>query len=135
MKLHAQCHNGSQQASPADLMKTLKSVIGDFRHVYFMIDALDECSDQADLLAVLVEIAGWKLDNLHVLATSRREPDINERLTPIVSLIVSLDSDLVDADIRLYLSTTLVRDKRFRVWNAEERKEIEGNLMQQARGM
>ena len=100
-----------------------------------MIDALDECSDQADLLAVLVEMADWKLHNLHVLATSRREPDINERLTPIVSLIVSLDSDLVDADIRLYLSTTLVRDKRFRVWNAVERQEIEENLMQQARGM
>ena len=117
-------------------MKTLKSVIECFNlHVYLMIDALDECSDQTDLLMVLAEIAGWKLDNLHVLATSRREPNIEKHLTPIVSSIVSLDSDLVDADIRLYLSTTLVRDLRFRIWTAAERSEVETNLMQQARGM
>ena len=117
-------------------MNTLKSVIECFNlHVYLIIDALDECSDQTDLLMVLAEIAGWKLYNLHVLATSRREPDIEKRLTPIVSSIISLDSDLVDTDIRLYISTTLVRDPRFRIWTAAERNEIETNLMQQARGM
>ena len=134
-KLHAACHDGSQQASTPNLMKALKSIIGYFHQVYFVIDALDECSDQDEVLAVLTAIADWRLHNSHVLATSRRERYIEERLTRIVSSHTNLDSDLVDEDIRCSLRTTLMKDLRFRIWTAAERQEMEDTMMERANGM
>ena len=135
LKLHAACQGGSQQASTPDLMKALKSIIGSFHHVYFVVDALDECSDQDELLAIFTEIADWKLHNSHVLATSRHERYIEERLTQIVSSHTNLGSDLVDEDIRCYLRTTLVKDVRFRIWTIAERQETEDTMMERANGM
>ena len=135
LKLHSECHGGSQQASTAKLMKALKSIIGYFHHVYFIIDAPDECSDQDELLAIFTEIADWKLHNSHVLATSQRERYIEERLTRIVSSHTNLDSDIVDEDIRCYLRTTLVKDLRFRIWTAAEHQEMEDTMMEHANGM
>ena len=68
LRLHAACHGGSQRASTPNLMKALKSITGHFHHVYFVIDALDECSDQDELLAAFTEIGDWKLHNSHVMA-------------------------------------------------------------------
>ena len=135
VKLHAACHGGSQQASTSDLVKALKSVIGNFHHVYFIIDALDECTDQKELLKVLREIADWKLHNLHVLATSRRERYIEEGLNQIISSEMNVDSDRVDEDIRCYLRTTLENDHRFQIWTREEQQEIQRTMMERANGM
>ena len=135
LKLHGECHGGSQQASTAKLMKALKSIIGYFHHVYFIIDALDECSDQDELLAIFTEIADWKLHNSHVLATSRRERYIEERLIQMVSSHMNIDSDLVDEDIRCHLRTILMNDVRFRIWTAGERQETEDTMMGRANGM
>ena len=132
LKLHAK--HGSQRAPTADLMKALKSIIERFQHAYFIIDALDECSEREQLLGVLTEIADWKLQNLHVLVTSRRGRDIEKRLTQIASSHLNLDSDLVDEDIRRYLRTTLVNDTRFKIWFAADRQEIEDTLVKGAHG-
>ena len=78
--------------------------------MHIFIDALDECSDQDELFKVLTEIADWKLHNSHVFATSRPSRYIEERLTQIVSSHTNLDSELVDGDIRHYLSTTIEKD-------------------------
>ena len=110
-------------------------MIGKFLHVYFIIDALDECSEWEKLLGVLTEIANWKLQNLHVLVTSRRGRAIEKRLTEIASSHMNLDSDLVDEDIRRYLRTTLVNDTRFKIWLEADRQEIEDTLVKGAHGM
>ena len=135
LKLHAACQGGSQQTSTADLMKALKSIIGNFHHVYFVIDALDECTDQDELLTVLTEVADWKLHNSHVLGTSRRERCIEEHLIQIVSSQTNVDSNRVDEDIRCYLRTTLENDLRFKIWTQAEQQEIQGTMMERANGM
>ena len=135
LRLYAACQGGSQQASTFYLVKALKSIIGNFHHVYFIIDALDECTDPKELLKVLTEIADWKLHNSHVLATSRRERYIEEGLTQIVSSQTNIDSDRVDEDIRCFLRTTLENDFRFQIWTREEQQEIEGTMMERANGM
>ena len=103
--------------------------------MYFIIDALDECTDLKELLKVLTEIADWKLHNSHVLATSRRERYIEEGLTQIVCSQTNIDSDRVDEDIRCYLRTTLENDFRFQIWTREEQQEIEGTMIERANGM
>ena len=116
-------------------MKALKSIVENFRHVYFIIDALDECTDSKELLNVLTKIADWKLHNSHVLATSRRERYIEEGLTQIVSSQTNIDSDRVDEDICCYLRATLENDFRFQIWTREEQQEIERTIMERANGM
>ena len=135
LKLYAACQDGSQQASTSDLMKALKFIIGNFRHVYFIIDALDECTDQKELLKVLREVADWKLHNSHVLVTSRHERYIEEGLTPIITSKTNMDSVQVDQDIRYYLRMTLEKDHRFEIWNPEEQQEIQRTMMERANGM
>ena len=135
LKLYAACQDGSQQASTSDLMKALKSIIGNFRHVYFIIDALDECTDQKELLKVLTEISDWKLHNSHVLATSRHKRYIKEGLTQIITSETNVDSVQVDEDIRCYLRSILENDDRFQIWTLEEQQEIEGIMMERANGM
>ena len=116
-------------------MRALKSIIGNFYQVYFVIDALDECTDQHELLTVLTDIVDWKLHSSHVLATSRREQYIGECLTPIVTSHTNLDSDRVDEDIRCYLKATLRNDHRFKKWTQAEHQEIESTMMERANGM
>ncbi len=50
-----------------------------------ILDALDECKERQELLTDIDEIAGWKNRKLHMLATSRRENDIEESLEPLVN--------------------------------------------------
>ena len=115
-------------------MKALKSTIENFHHVYFIIDALDECTDQKELLKILTEISDWKLHNSHVLATSRRERYIEEGLTQIITSETNVDSVRVDEDIRCYLKTALEND-RFQIWTLEEHQEIQRTMMERANGM
>jgi hypothetical protein len=50
---------------------------------------------------MLKEIAGWQLQNLHLLVTSRRERDIESSLEGFINLQnrICLQSGLVDRDI------------------------------------
>lgn len=134
-KLHSQCQHGSQQPKTEALLNALKAMLGCLRGAYIILDALDECTDQGNLIAVLARLASWKLDNLHILATSRRERYIENGLAHLVSSQMGLDSDLVDADIQIYLSTALRTDVRFQKWTAEEHHEIEHTVTRGANGM
>lgn len=134
-KLHAECNDGKRQPAPVDLLNAFKTILGYCDHTYLVVDALDECSDHEDLLEVIAEIISWKLDKLHVIATSRRERRIEDGLTDLVSVQIGLDIDLVDADIQTYLTAKLRVDTRFRKWTKEEQLEIKNTLMSGARGM
>lgn len=135
VELHSQCQKGVQQPTPDSLFHALKSMIECLQGVYVVVDALDECSDPTDLLALMTEITSWKLDNLHILATSRRERYIEDSLGQLVSAQIGLDSSVVDEDIRTYLSAKLGMDPRFKKWTAEEHLEIEDTLIGGADGM
>lgn len=134
-KLYAECIKREQQPTDAALLTALKSIVGLLEHVYIIVDALDECSDQDELLAMITEISNWKLTNLHLIATSRRERNIEDGLTQLITAQINLGSDLVDADIQIHLSSKLDMDPKFKKWTADERLEIKDTLMQQANGM
>lgn len=67
VKLHTQCQHGIQQASTDDYIDAPKIVNRDFHDAYLIIGALDDCSDQTDLLVCLAEIANRELDNVQYL--------------------------------------------------------------------
>ena len=107
--------------------------------VFLILDALDECEIRDELLECLSEIAKWKEENLHLLVTSRKEPDIDERLSDLIAdnKIISIQSSLVKNDICAYVRDRLQTDRKLKRWrnDMDIQREIEATLMGKANGM
>ncbi|KAF8489409.1 hypothetical protein JB92DRAFT_2820030 [Gautieria morchelliformis] len=134
-KLFEANKEGQRAPTPEQLMATLKAIIGTFQNVYIIFDALDECPQRDELLTMLREIHGWGLDTIHMLASSRRERDIEETLDTLVSHQIPMDACLVDDDIRTHVCKTLDHDIKFRRCSPEEKQLIESTLINGAHGM
>jgi hypothetical protein len=77
--------DGQQQPTFSGLRSTLQQILGDFSQTCIILDALDETSDRNELLKMIQDIVEWKLEELHILVTSRRESDIEEALETLVT--------------------------------------------------
>jgi ankyrin repeat domain-containing protein 50 len=97
-------------------------VLRKFQDVCVITDALDESprGDQRDaVLDTLSEmrgwkIRGWKIRGLHLLVTSRDEPDIRAQVTPQMNEEVCMDNGVVDQDIKNYVVERLQDDRKFK---------------------
>jgi hypothetical protein len=137
--LFSSCKNGRRQPSVDSLLEALCSLINEFPQSYIVLDALDECTNRTELMAILEKVAGWKLDELHLLATSRKEHDIECSLESIVDTqnTICLQDELVDRDIFTYVRQRLSSDKSLSKWqkDPQTRHQIETALMKGAHGM
>jgi len=117
----------------------LKSIIQELPQVYILLDALDESAQRVELMEMLKAIAGWQLQNLHLLVTSRKERDIKSSLDSIVGSgnQICLESALVDKDIQRYIQQRLSTDESLYKWKKDNivRQEIEAKLKEGAHGM
>lgn len=119
---------------------TLRSVLEQHGDKYIIIDALDECPSQegkrGQLCALLREISNWDLPFLHILTTSRREPDIEEAFGQIPNISrVPIQNACVDADILQYVEAQLVKIPKLARLPLELRKEIRESLVEGAHGI
>lgn len=103
--------------------------------MYVIMDALDECEDQQQLLLLIQEITEWKLGTMHILATSRKEGDIEDCLIPCISAQINLHNSLVNADIQIYIQERLRNDTKLKKWSAKIHRQIQAALMDGADGM
>ena len=103
------------------------------------MDALDECSSRTELLDVIDRIVAWNHQNVHVLLTSRKEVDIDERMHEFVPDVnqISLQSHLVDKDIQKYINKRLDSDRSLKRWknDAPTQELIKTTLTNKANGM
>lgn len=136
-QLYSQNRNGAQQPTQADLMLTLKEMLGQLKHTYIILDALDECagSEQTQLLDLIAGLVNWNCSNLHLLVTSRMEWGIEVCLKPLAPDQVNLDAAMVDQDIQIYLHGILRSDRLLGKWGYEGRMLIEESLTAHANGM
>ncbi|KAJ4300817.1 hypothetical protein N0V90_002905 [Kalmusia sp. IMI 367209] len=106
--LFASYENGRQPSSHA-FLEVVRSTLQEFAQVYIVLDALDECKQRSELMDMLKTVAGWQLDNVHLLMTSRKERDIESSLESFVieEDTVCLQKDVVDEDIKRYSLATL----------------------------
>jgi hypothetical protein len=127
-------------APPSDVLKSaFRSVLEDSTESFVLIDALDECPSndgaREQVCKLLVEICSWSLPGLHILATSRKKPDIQEILSAIISLkTVPIQNAEVNADIQLYVNSEIQKEPKLRAW-AEKVEEMERTLVDKANGM
>ncbi|KAH0534081.1 hypothetical protein FGG08_007315 [Glutinoglossum americanum] len=131
--------NGMQQPVAGELLATLRQMVQEFDQTFIILDALDECKERQELLMDINEIARWKNRKLHMLATSRREKEIEEWLEPLINdrEKICIQSALVNDDIRAYVHERLQTDWRLRRWQnkPEVQQEIQRTLMDKVDGM
>lgn len=136
--LFGSSNNGQRQPSTEGLLGVLRQMSEDFPATYIILDALDECDDQEALMATIETIAGWQLESLHSIVTSRKVRDIQSSLESLVDKcnIVPLERKVVDEDIRKYVNHRMSVDMKLRKWQGGEMQaEIEAALMKGAHGM
>lgn len=106
----------TEQKQPVieDISIVLCQILKGFRSTYILLDALDECADREDLLEFIETLIGWKVKNLHILTTSRRENDIATCLESMVTCELCIQSALVDADIRVHILKRLSIDPKLK---------------------
>ena len=117
------------------LHDTLRVIFDGFQHVYIIIDALDECTQRQRLLCWIKEIISLRIQQLHLLATSRSEQDIGHCLRSLEIAEVDMASGVVDNDIQSYLEWMLHEDVSLRKWNEVVQNEIKVTLLNGAKGM
>jgi hypothetical protein len=110
------------------------------RKVYLVLDALDECPvPRHDLLDWIRMIAKLTDQRMHLLVTSRKEPDIDTVLghDDVVDQVVAVQSNIIDADIRAYIIDTLRTDVAFKRWEQHENVQqlIQDSLFEKSDGM
>jgi hypothetical protein len=111
--LFSACDNGHRQPSLHALLDVLPQVMQQFTHVYVVLNALNECTQRPELVDMLETVAGWQLNNMHLLMTSRKEWDIESSLESFVKEedIISLQREVVDNNIHRYVQQRLSNDK------------------------
>jgi hypothetical protein len=128
---------GEQQPDRESLNNTLRGILDSFHlhQAYIILDALDECAELDQLLDWIEEISKWELSKLHLLATSRWDQVIEDRLRRRAGGGIALTNAIANRDIAIYIRDKLQKDSRLRVWPTEILEQIEKALMKGANGM
>lgn len=66
---------------------------------YIILDVLNDCTDHEELLRFICDLVDSKLLGLLIMATSRRERDIDEQLGLRADHNINIQSAIVDEDI------------------------------------
>jgi hypothetical protein len=117
------------------MYSTLISLVSEFDQVYICLDALDECTDRKWLLGLVKRILKESLTHLNILATSRKERDLEASLTKIASKCIDLQNAEVDADIQRYIEDELSKDWKLTEPPAKVKEDIKKALTEKAKGM
>jgi Cdc6-like AAA superfamily ATPase len=137
--LFSSCENRQRHPSLDDFLQVLQYMIQEFPRSYIILDALDECTNRAELMDVLKSMTEWRLEQCHILVTSRQERDIKSSLEDLVDKqhIIHLQSKSVDQDIHTYIRQRLSHDKNLEKWqkDCDIRQAIEEALLKGAHGM
>lgn len=145
-ELSRRCIDGREKPSTETLLSTFVNMLhkhleltpDSASNVYIVIDALDEC------LAPRTELLEWLRDfmqtlplGVHLLVTSRKETDIESKLTSVIEEVVAIQAGPINEDIRAYVHDRIQNDDEFEKWRRMEmiRREIEERLMDKADGM
>jgi hypothetical protein len=119
------------------LLAHLRYLIQKFDQVYILLDALDESpryGQRDQVLNAIETMRKWLLPGLHLLVTSRDEPDIRESLSPAGDEEVIMKNAEINRDISDFISGQLNIDPKLRKWRAHHDR-IRQVLAEQAQGV
>ena len=128
-----------------ELRMVFLAIIRQFDHVFFVLDALDECTldQRKDLCEFLLSIANnpstsTNEGTLKLLVTSRKEPDIEQAFHQKSIPTVEIDAAKVDKDIKIYVKAEIelrLQNRSLRLKNMALKDKILCVLTTKAGGM
>lgn len=138
--LYLKCHEGRQRPLLQDLMGLLGWLHREFEDVYIVVDALDECAEahgeREELLEMIEAIHAWDSKAVHLLATSRRELDIEAVVSPLLTRpAVAIQEEQVNADIKIHVECEVGVIARKKRWSGDLVAEVEAALVGGSNGM
>ena len=137
--LYISCMEGERKPNFEELKETLHKMTTAFRATFLILDALDECKERLELLVDIEEMSSWEDTNMRILATSRKEKEIEYSMLRLCNNKdrICIQNALVNTDIRAYVHGQLRMDRRLQRWQKEPhvQLEIENTLMRKANGM
>jgi hypothetical protein len=142
--LYKNCQNGRRSTSVDDLILVISAftALKTVSDICIVLDALDECpktgpEDQRTELLMSIKAIHHILDSkIHLLVTSRQEIDIDEFITPHLTIpALSVQDAGVTDDIREYVSSQLGSDPKLNSWPDDIKSKIQSALVEGADGM
>ena len=134
-QLYRKCDDGSRQPAKDAVQALLMKALTRSQPTFILLDAVDECVERDEFLDFLQNIIQAIAPGLHIIATSRREKDIEDCLCPIAQHVINIESVIVNQDILRYIEGSLAKDARLKKWAQPIRDEIMRSLMEKAGGM
>ncbi|KAL2047254.1 hypothetical protein N7G274_001273 [Stereocaulon virgatum] len=138
-KLNESCHRGTHMPVLKDLQVAFNLVLKDLDDAYVVVDAMDECPKEGEerecLLAMINQLYKSSPKSLHLLATSRREYDIETTFGSLLTPAICIENSRLDSDIKLYVQSELKVVGAGKNWSDDLKAEVESTLTQQANGM
>lgn len=136
-KLFSSYENGQKQPTQISLFDTFRKMMGYFERVQIVIGALDECcKTRSDLLSWMESLSGFEHAGLHLLATSRKEKNIERELERWLhqESRIPIQKAPVNVDIRAYVHERLRNGRGFERWHSDPsvQEEVETELMKKA---
>lgn len=133
--LAEELRGSGRQPETRKLFSALNSVIKSIdKEIFVVIDALDECPEKADhanrqdLLNQIVELLSEQNRNLHLIATSRKEVDIQESLQAVATAKLDIQTAF-RGDIELFVKNSLERERLLARWSTQIKAEVKSTLL------
>lgn len=135
-KITRNIHYGRTQPSTEDLFHDLLETLSRFKEVYIIIDALDECNldERQRLFHLITRLQDLNDSNLHLLMTSRRNSDVQEAMSILFPLEISIDTEPVINDIEVYLQKEMQTDERLSLYDESFKSRIIRTLIEGSDG-
>ena len=87
----------------------MKTLIESYEKIFIVLDALDECENQQELLDFIEKAVEWKSEKLNVIMTSRKLKDFDDFFDAELDerSRLSMQNGKVDEEIRSYVHKNL----------------------------
>jgi hypothetical protein len=121
-KLWDDHHRGHTEPPNSELLDATEESIVTHEHTFLVLDALDEYPEDTSpgrsaLLDTIRELLTISQKRLHLIVTSRREPDIRKVLQPMARFVINVDQAL-EGDVEKLVNHALSHELIKR-WGAE----------------
>jgi hypothetical protein len=132
--------DGRKQPTTESLSKIVHLMMQRAPRLQIILDALDECTTRRELLNWMETLSAPEFANVHLIATSRREDELESGLSEWIEPenMMAIDRDLVNDDIRSYIKARLQNSKEFQKrWDSrpDVLEEIESVIGKKSHGM
>ena len=140
-EIHEQLYRSDSQPKYDELRNVFLTIIQQLGHVYFIVDALDECTwdERQNLSKFLLSITeASNQGTVKLFVTSRKESDIERVFQQNAIPTIEIEATKVDSDIEVYVKDQIeqrLQDGNLRIRNMALKDKILGALTTKAGGM